>query len=298
MAEVGVVLLLFSIGLEFSIERLQRLLRMLLVGGGLQVLLTIGGGGRDLRHRRVPDPPGRLPRLPRRALEHRGRAPRAHRAAAGRRPARAGDRRRAHLPGPLRRPDDAAAPAARGGGRLGRADRPRAREGGGPGRRHRAPRALAGAAGARAGRALGATRALPPRGAARLRGDRLAHLARRALARARRVPRGPGARGQRLRAPGARRGDPLPRGAHQPVLRLGRDALRPRRALAAAARGAPLGGGGRRRQGGGRGRGDARAPDAAAGGGARGRWGSRRSASSRSCSPRPGGTRTCSTPSR
>lgn len=40
LAEIGVVLLLFTIGLEFSIADLRRMARVLLVGGGLQVLLT------------------------------------------------------------------------------------------------------------------------------------------------------------------------------------------------------------------------------------------------------------------
>ena len=42
LAEVGVVLLLFTIGIEFSVQQLVRLRRFLLVGGGLQVLLTTG----------------------------------------------------------------------------------------------------------------------------------------------------------------------------------------------------------------------------------------------------------------
>ncbi len=41
LAEVGVVLLLFTIGLEFSLTRLKRIKKIVLVGGGLQVLLTI-----------------------------------------------------------------------------------------------------------------------------------------------------------------------------------------------------------------------------------------------------------------
>ncbi|MCI0572038.1 MAG: cation:proton antiporter, partial [Myxococcaceae bacterium] len=41
LAEVGVVLLLFSIGLEFSVARLKRLWRPLTLGGGLQVGLTV-----------------------------------------------------------------------------------------------------------------------------------------------------------------------------------------------------------------------------------------------------------------
>lgn len=41
MAEVGVVLLLFTIGIEFSLRDFFRIRRVLLVGGSLQVLLTI-----------------------------------------------------------------------------------------------------------------------------------------------------------------------------------------------------------------------------------------------------------------
>jgi CPA2 family monovalent cation:H+ antiporter-2 len=43
LAEIGVVLLLFSIGLEFSLARLRRLWRVLLLGGALQVGLTTLG---------------------------------------------------------------------------------------------------------------------------------------------------------------------------------------------------------------------------------------------------------------
>ncbi len=42
LAEVGVVLLLFSIGLEFSLARLRDILRQVAVGGALQVGLTTG----------------------------------------------------------------------------------------------------------------------------------------------------------------------------------------------------------------------------------------------------------------
>lgn len=41
MAEVGVILLLFTIGIEFSIARLARMKKAVLGGGGMQVLLTI-----------------------------------------------------------------------------------------------------------------------------------------------------------------------------------------------------------------------------------------------------------------
>jgi CPA2 family monovalent cation:H+ antiporter-2 len=39
-AEIGVLLLLFTIGIEFSLEKLARIRRLILVGGGLQVVLV------------------------------------------------------------------------------------------------------------------------------------------------------------------------------------------------------------------------------------------------------------------
>ncbi|NTU83901.1 MAG: potassium transporter KefB [Chloroflexales bacterium] len=41
-AEIGVILLLFTIGLEFSLDQLARIRRLIFVGGGLQVLLVVG----------------------------------------------------------------------------------------------------------------------------------------------------------------------------------------------------------------------------------------------------------------
>ena len=41
LAEIGVVLLLFAIGLEFSLKRMSQIKRSILLGGSLQVLLTI-----------------------------------------------------------------------------------------------------------------------------------------------------------------------------------------------------------------------------------------------------------------
>src|SRR5688572_17823131 len=41
MAEIGVALLLFTIGLEFSIHRLLEMKRLVLLGGGLQVITTV-----------------------------------------------------------------------------------------------------------------------------------------------------------------------------------------------------------------------------------------------------------------
>ena len=42
LAEIGVVLLLFTVGIEFSLEQLGRIRNFLLIGGGLQVGLTVG----------------------------------------------------------------------------------------------------------------------------------------------------------------------------------------------------------------------------------------------------------------
>ena len=41
LAEIGVILLLFTIGLEFSFKKLTRIREIVLVGGGVQVLLTL-----------------------------------------------------------------------------------------------------------------------------------------------------------------------------------------------------------------------------------------------------------------
>ena len=41
MAEIGVILLLFSVGLELSLKELVSIKKILLIGGGLQVTVTI-----------------------------------------------------------------------------------------------------------------------------------------------------------------------------------------------------------------------------------------------------------------
>ena len=41
LAEVGVVLLLFGIGLELAVDRLRRLWKAVLLGGGIQVAVTL-----------------------------------------------------------------------------------------------------------------------------------------------------------------------------------------------------------------------------------------------------------------
>src|SRR3989339_322728 len=40
LSEIGVIFLLFTIGLEISLERFARIKRFLVIGGGLQILLT------------------------------------------------------------------------------------------------------------------------------------------------------------------------------------------------------------------------------------------------------------------
>ncbi len=44
LAEIGLVLLLFTIGIEFSVKTFLRLKKFLLIAGGLQVALTVGAG--------------------------------------------------------------------------------------------------------------------------------------------------------------------------------------------------------------------------------------------------------------
>ncbi|MGH7806508.1 MAG: cation:proton antiporter, partial [Thermodesulfobacteriota bacterium] len=39
-AEIGVILLLFTIGIEFSLEKLEKIKNLIFIGGGLQVVLT------------------------------------------------------------------------------------------------------------------------------------------------------------------------------------------------------------------------------------------------------------------
>ncbi|MDA1332717.1 MAG: cation:proton antiporter, partial [Bacteroidetes bacterium] len=41
LAEIGVILLLFTIGLEFSLEKVARIRRAIVVGGGIQVASTV-----------------------------------------------------------------------------------------------------------------------------------------------------------------------------------------------------------------------------------------------------------------
>jgi len=42
LAEIGIILLLFTIGIEFSLEKLSRIKKAIFLGGGLQVVVTVG----------------------------------------------------------------------------------------------------------------------------------------------------------------------------------------------------------------------------------------------------------------
>ena len=66
-AEVGVMLLLFTIGMEFSLDELVRLVRLILVGGGLQIgaVRRPGGRGAGLLRRGLAG--GRVHGMPARA---------------------------------------------------------------------------------------------------------------------------------------------------------------------------------------------------------------------------------------
>jgi monovalent cation:H+ antiporter-2, CPA2 family len=54
LAEIGVVMLLFTIGIEFSLERLRQIKKSFFLGGGLQILLTTTGAFIFLRFFHLP----------------------------------------------------------------------------------------------------------------------------------------------------------------------------------------------------------------------------------------------------
>ena len=54
LAEIGVVMLLFGIGLEFTLDRLRRIQRIFWVGGGLQIVLTVAASALVLGLLRIP----------------------------------------------------------------------------------------------------------------------------------------------------------------------------------------------------------------------------------------------------
>ena len=129
-AEIGVILLLFTLGIEFSLERLRRIRRVIFVGGGLQVGLATWLHGRArCRRRRLAH--GALHRLAGRAVSSRRScsscSPTAARPTHRHGPARA---RHADLPGPRGRRHGAARAGARRRGRLARRLARGARHGG------------------------------------------------------------------------------------------------------------------------------------------------------------------------
>src|SRR5919197_6222595 len=56
LAEVGVILLLFTIGIEFSLGRLREMGRQVVIGGGLQMGLTLAVAGAVAAGMGLPGP--------------------------------------------------------------------------------------------------------------------------------------------------------------------------------------------------------------------------------------------------
>ena len=71
LAEIGVVLLLFGIGLEISLERLRRLWKAVLLGGGIQVGFTIAWYCRPGQWVRTDAGTRNIPGLCDRRIQHR-----------------------------------------------------------------------------------------------------------------------------------------------------------------------------------------------------------------------------------
>ena len=130
-AEIGVILLLFTIGIEFSLEKLWRIKTLIFGGGGLQVTLA------SLAVLAVPDGVrrrvacGAVHRLPRLAVVDGDRAEAARRPGRDGVASRSGDARPADLPGPRGDRHGPGRADARRRGRIGRADRLGAGQGAG-----------------------------------------------------------------------------------------------------------------------------------------------------------------------
>ncbi len=121
-AQVGVILLLFTIGMEFSLDRLARLWRVLFAGGGAAGAADDGDQRRDPARPRRPGAARDLHRPARRAELDRARPRPARRPRRDLGGARQREHRPAALPGPGDHPDG---PARTGARLLRRLDRPR-----------------------------------------------------------------------------------------------------------------------------------------------------------------------------
>ena len=206
LADIGLVLLLFVVGLELSLSQLVRLGRIIVWAGSLQILLT---GAHRLGHRhgcRFSRAGGGLLRLSAGPVEYRHRPEdleRPWRAACAARPPR---HRHPADPGPLSRPDDAAhAVAEHRRGHVVGCRRAGAAQGC---HRHCGDRrggALADAGGAAADRAAAQPRAVRRSDHPVLPRYRLAGGTLRPVTGAGRVDRRPGDLGIRVQPPGHRR---------------------------------------------------------------------------------------------
>src|SRR5437016_3236583 len=237
LAELGVALL-FGVGIEFSLERLRRILPRMLASGALQVAGTVAATALAFRALALPWPAalftGFLVSLSSTAIvfklyDEEGELDAPQGLAA------AGILLFQDLAMvPMMLPRAGAGERGRGCGEGGPRGAPRGHD-----RARRGPRAGArrAAAGPRARGARPHAGALPAGRPRRRLRHRARRRATRALAADRRLPRGPRALGKPLRAPGLRRAAPAPRRVRRDLLHLDRDALRARgdRARARAA---------------------------------------------------------------
>ena len=226
LAEVGIVVLLFAVGLEFSLSRMLAMARTMMLVGLPQVAFCIAatvavtwGGVQERQPRRVRRDAGG-------DVEYGGGHQAARRPRRVERPARPGVGRRPAVPGLARGRVRPGGPAPRPRRRPGRVagrhpvDRPRG------GRRHPPGRAVRPPAPPVPSGEDAEPGTLPDRHFRRLHRHGDAHLRGRAVAGARGVPGRADPVRVRVRAPDAGRSAAVPRHARQPVLHLGRDVAR------------------------------------------------------------------------
>ncbi len=225
-AEVGVIFLLFTIGIEFSLEKLAQMKTAIFAGGGLQVALASVGMmalllpvRRRLAERAVHGLPGG-------AQLDRDRAEAACRPWRDRRAARPHRARHPDLPGPRRGGHGAAGADAGRHRRVGRADRLGTRQG----RRHHrggaGDRAPPHAGGAGAGGAHLLARAVPPHRHRHLPRHRVPHQPGGREPVPGRVPGRTGRQREPVQPACARRDPAAPDPLQRHVLRIGRHAAR------------------------------------------------------------------------